>query len=319
MKEHGSFDVVCIGLLAADILVKPVDRKIFDVDSTRIPSIGFSPGGDAVNESMTLSKLGFNVSLAAKVGTDIFGDAVLRKIKEKEVDISFIKPLKDIVTCTSIILINEHGDRSFVFCAGNNDSLTINDVDMAVVRGAKVVSIGSLCALAGLDGEGSETIFREAKKHGVITVADTNIDFRGIGLTGIAETLKHTDFFIPSYGEAVLLTGEKDPEKIADRLLETSVKNVVVKMGAKGCLIANSKERFTLPTYDVKVIDTTGCGDNFVSGFITALIKGWDLRRAGLFANAMGSLNSMNIGACTVNKTVDEVLEFMETMPFFNG
>jgi sugar/nucleoside kinase (ribokinase family) len=70
-----------------------------------------------------------------------------------------------------------------------------------------------------------------------------------------------------------------------------------------------------LPTYDVNVIDTTGCGDNFVAGFITGLLAGWDLERCGLFANAMGALNSMGLGACSVTKTKDEVLRFMEKTP----
>lgn len=312
-------DVVCIGLLVADILVKPVDSAIFEVDSTRIQNIGFSPGGDAVNESMTLSGLGHKTVLVAKVGTDTFGEAVLRRIAEKKVDISQIKPEPGIITSTSMILINERGDRSIVFCAGNNDRLCLDDVDMATVCKARAVSVASLCALASLDGAGTETIFKEAKNHGVITVADTNIDFRGIGLAGIADTLRVTDYFIPSYGEACKLTGETEPEKMVKLLLDAGAQNIVLKLGAKGCLIANRQEQFALPTYDVHVADTTGCGDNFVSGFITGLLKGWDLRRSGFFANAMGSLNSMNIGACTVNKTVDEVLEFMGKTPLMNG
>jgi sugar/nucleoside kinase (ribokinase family) len=318
MAERG-FDVVCIGLLVADILVKPVDKAVFEADSTRIQNIGFSPGGDAVNEAITLSALGFDTALVAKIGTDTFGEAVLRRIGEKKVDTSLVKAEKGVITSTSIILINQRGDRNIVFCAGNNDHLFIDDVDMEAVCHAKAVSVASLCALSGLDGSGTENIFKEAKKHGVITVADTNIDFRGIGLEGIAGTLKHTDYFIPSYGEASMLTGEKEPARIAGRLLESGVQTVILKLGAKGCLIVNREEKFTLPAYDVKVTDTTGCGDNFVAGFITGVIKGWDLRRSGLFANAMGSLNSMNIGACTVNKTVEEVLEFMKKTPLIDG
>jgi sugar/nucleoside kinase (ribokinase family) len=311
MKEK-RFDAVCIGLLVADVLVKPIDADLFERDSTRIEKIEFSPGGDAVNESVTLSDLGLKTLLMAKIGTDTFGEAVLNRIRERKVDTSCIKPSAQTITSTSVVLINESGARSIVFCAGNNDHLSLEDIDFDIISSTKVVSIAGLCALSRLDGEGTASIFREAKKAGAVTVADTNIDIYGIGLDGLTHTLESTDYFIPSYNESKSLTGESAPEKIARKILERGAKTVVIKMGNKGCFIMNAEECLTLPPYDVKVTDTTGCGDNFVSGFITGIVKGWDLRQCGQFANAMGSLNSMNIGACSVHKSTEEVLTFME-------
>jgi sugar/nucleoside kinase (ribokinase family) len=131
--------------------------------------------------------------------------------------------------------------------------------------------------------------------------------------------LEVTDYFMPSYSESRKLTGETEPEKMVEKFLDKGAGTVIIKMGAEGCFIMNKNEQHMLPAYDVKVIDTTGCGDNFVSGFITGLLEGWDLQRCGLFANAMGSLNSMGLGACSVTKTKGEVLEFMEKTPLYSS
>jgi sugar/nucleoside kinase (ribokinase family) len=310
-----SLDVACIGLLVADVIVKPVTKSIFETDSTRVREIVFLPGGDAVNEAISLTSLGLKVALVAKIGADTFGEAVLRRMQEKKIDTRYVKPSTQTVTSTSLVLVNELGDRNIVFCAGNNDHLCLEDIDFDLLSQAKVVSIGSLCALGGLDGKGTTAIFQEAKKHGAITIADANIDIHDIGLEGISSTLGVTDYFIPSYGEACKLTGETEPKKISGKLLDKGTGTVIIKLGAEGCFIMNKNEQYTLSTYDVKVVDTTGCGDNFVAGFITGLLQGWDLQRCGLFANAVGSLNSMALGACSMTKTIDDVLDFMEKTP----
>lgn len=88
--------------------------------------------------------------------------------------------------------------------------------------------------------------------------------------------VSYIDLFIPSYEEAVQLSGKGNPEEIADVFLSMGVKVAVIKLGRDGCFIkAQSGEKYLIPTYtDIKPVDTTGAGDSFVAGFLTGLTKG---------------------------------------------
>jgi sugar/nucleoside kinase (ribokinase family) len=305
------YDILCIGLIVADLLVKPVDKGIFDVDTTKIDKIIVMPGGDAMNESMVLARLGKKVGLVGKVGDDAFGHMVLQNAKENKVDTSNVKVDSSTITSTSIVLINKNGIRNIVYCNGNNQSFSLGDIDLSVIKRAKMVNIGSLLGLPELDKSGAEIIFKEAKANHVITSADTNHDICGIGLAGIKGILKYTDIFMPSYYEAKALTNETDPEKMADVFLNCGVKTIVIKLGINGCLIKDTKESFLLPTCDANTIDTTGAGDNFVAGFLTGILNGWSLRKSGMFANAAGALSTQEVGACVAVKSADQVEDFM--------
>ena len=115
--------------------------------------------------------------------------------------------------------------------------------------------------------------------------------------------------------DIALLTGESDPHRIADRLLDMGPRSVIVKLGKDGALICPAGEdRMLLPTYrSIKPIDTTGAGDSFCAGFLAGLAQGWDYRRSGAFANAVGTHCIMAMGASTGIQSIPDILSFMDT------
>ncbi len=306
------YDVLCVGLIVSDLLIHPVDKGIFEVDTTRIEKIKLLPGGDAMNEALILAKLGQKTGILGKVGDDEFGHMVLQQANAIGVDTSCVKVDRNTITSASLVLVNQNGDRNFVYCSGNNESLTLADIDLALIKQAKIVCIGSLLGLPGLDKEGTAAIFREARENHVITVADATHDICNIGFAGIENVLKYTDIFMPSYTEGKYITGESDPRKMATILLSCGVKTVVIKLGKKGCFIQNAEEHYHLPAYKVAVVDTTGGGDNFVAGFLTGISNGWHLKECGMFANAVGAISTQKIGANTAVKSQRQVQEFMQ-------
>ena len=125
---------MCIGLLVADILVKPVSRKIFEIDATQVDEICIMPGGDALNESIILSRLGLKSNLGGKVGKDAFGEMIIKEVEKNGVNVDNIKVDTNTVTAASIVLIDKEGGRNFVYSKGNNDSLSIHDLNLEAVR-----------------------------------------------------------------------------------------------------------------------------------------------------------------------------------------
>ncbi len=109
-----------------------------------------------------------------------------------------------------------------------------------------------------------------------------------------------------------MIASRHAPPEVAQFLLDHGVGVVALKMGEEGCYLRSSDEEFQIPAYDVTAIDATGAGDAFVAGFLTGVVKGWDLKRTGHLANAVGALCVTAIGATTGVRSFEETLRFME-------
>jgi sugar/nucleoside kinase (ribokinase family) len=304
-------DVLAIGLIVQDILVKPVPKQLPETDSVVVEECVYMPGGDAMNQSIILSRLGAKVALAGKVGDDASGRMLVQHAERFGINTSCVKVDNKCNTSTSIVLINEQGERKFIFYKGGNNAFTIDDIELSVLGSTRVVSFGSIFGLQAFDGVGAETLFKEAKKSNVVTVADAVRDKVGLGLNGIKGLLEYTDIFIPSYSEAKYLTNETEPENMADVLLDCGVKNVVIKLGDEGCFIKAGNNSRIISPYRTNAVDTTGAGDNFVAGFITGILKDWSIWECGEFANAVGALAVQEIGATSAVKSIQHVNEFI--------
>jgi len=309
------FDVICVGIAVVDFPIHPVDKALFDKDITQVQPPVFYGGGGAVNQAITLSRLGNKVSLATMRGADAFGEVLLGIIAKAgcDVDVSNVFVDEECSTGFSAVMIEPNGQRHFCCNRGTNNKFHIMDYfDTEMLNHTKVVSISGLNGLPGFDGEGSAMLFRDARKNGVITVADTVHDFRGVGMAGIRETLKYTDYFFPSYAEAKALCGEEDPKKAAQFFLNCGAKHVGIKLGKDGCYFRDKDNDFRMPAFDGKVVDTTGAGDSFLSGFITGLIRGWDMEECCRFANAVGTICVSQVGANTAIKSFEQIENFMK-------
>ena len=76
-------------------------------------------------------------------------------------------------------------------------------------------------------------------------------------------------------------------------------------------------DALTIPAHDIQVVDTTGCGDSFTAGMIAGLAKGWGLRKAASFANAVAAQVALSLGSNGNESltTIEGTLQFMDTTP----
>jgi sugar/nucleoside kinase (ribokinase family) len=299
--------------MVCDIVGKPVSRNIFNVDSLRVDHIRVSPGGDALNAAINMGKLGLKVSLAGKVGDDMMGRFLTSEATRHGVNVSFVARSSKLATSTSIILVEEDGERHIAYCGEANDNLTLDDIDNDCISQASIVHVGSAMALGGLDGTGLAQLFKKAKSAGAVTSMDVTWDSSGQWLGKINEALHFTDVFMPSLQEAQYISGKEKPEEIALFLSQYNLKVLVIKMGSKGCFVTDFKECFTIDTLsDMKAVDTTGAGDAFVSGFLAGTIKGMSLYDKGVLGNAAASLCVSEIGATTGTRDWSGTIDFIK-------
>lgn len=135
-------------------------------------------------------------------------------------------------------------------------------------------------------------------------------------LEDIRQALSYVDYLFPNFEEAKLLTGKETLDDIADSFLNCGVKTVVIKTGKRGCFIKRVDMRIEVPAVSgITAIDTIGAGDNFASGFISALLEGKTLRECALFANATAAISVLSVGATTGvknRKLVEQLLDEYE-------
>ena len=164
---------------------------------------------------------------------------------------------------------------------------------MATAKRARQIVDGDEPLIDAADGDKPLSVaVEELNQEKIRILAD------GETIEDVREALSYIDYFFPNYDEAAVLTGKTDIDEIADVLLTCGVKNVILKIGKRGCLVKNAKERFITPAYPkATVVDTTGAGDNFASGFLSFLMEGKKLREASQFANCAASLAIEKIGA----------------------
>ena len=307
----------CIGSVTADIIISPADHLPSPGTLQAVESTAFCVGGCASNAVMDLAKLGVPATLCCLVGEDGFGDFVLEQVRRTGADVNFVRRKAGVPTTSSIVCVGSDGERSFLYNPGSTSQFTREDIPDEAVEQADSIFVAGTMLLAAFDGQPCRDFLRECRSRGKFTAMDTAWDFEGKWLPKIELCLPFLDLFMPSYDEALRLSGRENPEEIADFFQERGVKSVIVKQGKDGAYFREADgTSYTLPTYrSIRPVDTTGAGDSFCAGFLCGLAQGWDYRRSGAFANAVGTHCIMAVGASTGIRSMADILQFMEKTP----
>src|SRR5581483_6876203 len=93
----------------------------------------------------------------------------------------------------------------------------------------------------------------------------------------------------------------------ADRLIASGLPLAAIKLGPRGALIAGPGVRFDAPSYRVTAVDTNGCGDAFVAGFLFAHRRGASPEQCSALANALGALTATRYGAAEALPTREQL------------
>lgn len=111
------------------------------------------------------------------------------------------------------------------------------------------------------------------------------------------EALKYIDILKVNEYEVAVLTGEKDPRQGARRLAEWGPREVLLTMGDQGSLVYAGGTFYDIPAYaPSRVVDTTGCGDTYVMGYLFRRCQGAGIPEAAHFAAAVSALKLEHTG-----------------------
>jgi len=311
MGHAMAIDVVTIGVVCADVMVKPVDSLPKRGSLGLAPQLELHLGGLAGVTAAVLCRLGAKTAFTGRLGQDGFGDFIISTLSAMGVDVSRVRRTSECGTSATVVLISSDGERTFLHHLGTNTLTGEEDVDWDLVSQAKVLHWGGTSITPSLDGKPIGRIFAKARELGVKTSMDTCFDGKGIWFPHIEHALPHLDIAMSSIEEARNYTGQETPKAIADFYRSYGVETVMVKMGSDGLYVQNATESYVIPAHKVPVIDTTGAGDAACGGFLYGYIRGWDLRRCGQLANAAGALTVQVMGGAEGVRSLDQALLLM--------
>ncbi len=290
---------VLVGAGIVDIPVGPVGTLSFTRPSTPAKAVTLGFGGDALNEAITLARLGHGARLVSKVGDDPAGRLVIEHCASAGVDTRFVAQQQGLATGINIVLVDEVGERRFITSeSGSLRALGAGDIPAEAVADASVACLASVFVSPHLRPEELAELFAGWRAQGVLACADFTRPKRGETLADIADALAQLDYAFPSREEAEALTGECDPVAMAAAFAAYGVRRVAIKLGGEGCYIHSGELCAYLPAVrDVSCVDTTGAGDSFVAGFLCGLLEGRTFPECARLANAAASLTVEGMGA----------------------
>lgn len=300
--------VACIGMAVADLIVGPVDQFEFQQDVTLVDNVNIKAGGDAANVALNLATLNTPVSLYTKLGKDLFGDWLINHYQSVGVDTTQIRQTTQESTGTAIALVDHSGERVFLYRGGTVDTLSLQDIEVTSVLSHDIVHSSGYFLLPLLESSGLTEIFYTAFKEGKITSLDVGWDSTGKWLETIEPILPSLTYFLPTLNEAKAISNCDTIEECAAFFIDHGVKTVVIKAGAYGAFVNDGVNAYWVKGSKVsKVIDTTGAGDGFVSGFLSAIARGYTLTDAVKVANNAGATVVQQYGSSGVIKNFEQI------------
>ena len=296
------FDCILCGSCVADILCRPVnlDNPIGGGRLLFTEPLQVATGGIVSNSGVAMARLGMKTAAFTYVGRDEWARLIRGRLEAEGLDCTGLLEHPTAATSTTVVLIDPSGERSFAHCVGApklmDRRLFVDHLDL--FARSRMTLIGYYSLMPNLEDDLPEVLaaIRE-------TGCQTALDCAGSGgaMQPLDRILPHLDIYVPSMNEAGYQTGLADPRAILDLYRGCGAAGLVgVKLGSKGVLLSPAAGEYVeIPAVAPPgpIVDTTGAGDCFYAGLLTGLLRGMDLRSAGLLGAAAGACCVTALGA----------------------
>jgi fructokinase len=311
------YDIVSLGELLIDFTESgrsPAGMRLFEQNA----------GGAVTNLLCAAAQCGAKTGYIGKVGADMHGAFLKQSLVNAGVDVRGLIEAEDVFTTLAFVALQPNGEREFSFARkpGADTQLRSDEVDADMLEHTRIFHTGSLSLTQEPARSATYESIDRAKAAGAIISYDPN--YRASLWSGKDEAIRYmrslistADIMKISDEELPLLTGETDPERATDVLLDQGVKLVAVTLGAKGAFIRVRSESRLVPGFRSNAIDTTGAGDAFFGGFLYRFLRSEkalkdvsleDAADYARFGNATASLCVERRGGIPAMPTLQEVL-----------
>lgn len=308
------YDIITFGSASQDIYLKskkflPVLSDSFATGNgiclplgskVEAEDIFLSSGGGGTNTAATFAKQGYKVAYCGMVGQDALGTNVIEELKKFKVDCSLVKTNKNKPTNISIFLTYPRKDRTILVYRGASDLLAEKDIPWIKLKNTKWFY---LAPFGGKLTHLTDKLVNFAKDNNIKVAF--NPGYNQLTLPGkvLKDILQKTDVLILNREEASLLT--KIPyqrEKEIFEKIDKMTKGIaIMTKGGEGVTVSDGNRRFSAKSLAMslnwKIVDSTGAGDAFGSGFVSGLMQTGKIEYSIQLAMANASFNMLKWGA----------------------
>ncbi|MEU3345614.1 sugar kinase [Streptomyces sp. NPDC006700] len=262
-----------------------------DLPLIRQPTLRLGFGGAESNVAIGLARLGRAAHWIGRLGTDEVGALIARELRAEAVSTSIVR---DPAPTGLMLKTRQASGRVQVAYYRSNSAgsrLAPADLDEDLIAGARILHVTGITP--ALSASASDAVRRAvglAEEHGVTVSFDANFRSRLWDEDRARPVLSHllgkAGIFFATTEEALLFTGEKDPERQARAIAALGPDQVVIKLGSAGSVACVDGVVHRQRPRPVAVVDPVGAGDAFAAGYLSGVLDAADaaerLRIAGL-------------------------------------
>jgi len=245
-------------------------------------------GGSAANTIVGLSQLGLDTSYIGKVNNDLLGEFFINELNKNHVTFNNLNKIifNNLATGHCIVLVTPDGERTMNTYLGITEFLSKDDLDIDILNNSEWIYLEGY-RYDGVDSQlAFELAINETKKsRGKIALSLSDpfcVDRHRKKFLDIIEN--GIDLIFCNEKELMSLTEESNLNSALKKCTEYSCE-VVCTVAEKGVMIKKEDLWINVPTDRVKIVDTTGAGDLFATGYLYGILNGHDPERSAFFAN----------------------------------
>ena len=330
--KYPPLDVITIGRASVDLYGQQIGSRLED-----ITSFAKSVGGCPANISVGTARLGLRSALLTRVGDEQMGRFIREQLKREGVSVDGLKTDKERLTALVLLSVESEGVSPMIFyrsdCA--DMALAEEDIDEAFIASARsVVVTGTHFSRPNSDAAQRKAI-RLMKAKGGKVVFD--IDYRPNlwGLAGHAEgferyvksdrvsaqlktVLPDCDLIVGTEEEIMIASGADDCLSALKTIRALSSATIVLKRGAKGCIVYDGpisddlEDGIVGKGFPIEIYNVLGAGDAFMSGFLRGWLGGESFATAATWANACGAFAVSRLLCAPEYPTFEELQFFLK-------
>ena len=278
-----------------------------------------SYGGDTLNTATYLARLGVAVDYVTALGDDPYSDWMVEQWRGEGIGTDLVVRAAGRLPGIHAIRTDTKGERQFYYWRDQAPARDLFAFPESEAIADRLIEYEWIyltgVTLSLYDDARREKLFElldRARMKGTRVAFDSNYRPRGWpgpekARTVFEEILKRTDLAAPTLDDDRQVFGDPDQTACADRLLDSGVDEVVVKLDAEGCLVATQDMRELIPTAPVsQPFDTTGAGDALNAGYLAGRMGGMEAPEAARHAHRLAGAVIMHPGAIMPRSAMPE-------------
>jgi len=302
--HNRKYDVLTVGELLIDMISKEYG------DSYECNTYNKFFGGSPANIAMNVKKLGINSLIASAVGKDDLGKFLINHVQDFGIDTCCIQQVD---YSTSMALVTKSKNTPVpIFYRGADYHLVYTTEIEEAIKCSSIVHFSCWPISRMPVRKTIETVIEVARKNDILLCFDPNYhpmlwEKGEDGVEYVKSIISKVDIVKPSEDDAERLFGEDTHENQIAKFLKLGAQLVIMTLGSEGAIVSNGNKTLKFNAMASEIVDTTGAGDAFWSGFYTAIVKGYTIRESLNLGFAVSAYKLRYLGAVLDLPTLEQI------------